>query len=165
MNITFTLNGNETVVDAKPDEKLIDVLRKNHIYSVKNGCGCGRCGSCTVLLDGKPVKSCLIPVGIVMNSKIQTLESFEKEDIYKDIAKGFRQAGVQLCGYCNSSKFFSVYDFIKKISRPTQEQLQEFIDDIFDACNCTERETLMTGVLYAAALKLEREGKKKNAAK
>ncbi len=165
MSIPLILNGKETLLDARPEERLVDVLRRENLISVKKGCGRGKCGSCTVLLDGKPVKSCLMYMGLVMNHQVTTLEAFEHTDTCKSILKGFQQAGVHMCGYCRATKIFGVYDVITRIPHPSQEKMNEIVRDINESCNCTEGDVLKTGILYASELKYGRDGKKKNAAR
>ncbi|WP_294428110.1 (2Fe-2S)-binding protein [uncultured Treponema sp.] len=158
MKIPVILNSEKRILDAKPTEPLLDVLRKNGLLSVKEGCTKGLCGSCTVLLDEKPVSSCIIPVGIVRNATIETLEFFLMTKEGEDIISGFKQAGVNMCGYCNSARVFSTYALLKKVYRPTSEELEQLADCI--KCNCTDRKTFINGVIYATANRHEREGRK-----
>ena len=160
MKIPVTINNEKVILDENPDEKLLYVLRKRSLISIKRGCEEGKCGFCTVLLDDKPVSSCMIPVGIVKDCSIITLEYFSKSKEYEDIDLGFKKAGIQLCGYCNSFKYFSVYRLLKDNYRPEKEQLMELTAE--DKCTCTEQTSFMNGILYATANRHEREGRKKN---
>ena len=117
MKIPVILNSERVILDAKPAESLLEVLRRQGLLSVKEGCTKGKCGSCTVLLDEKPVPSCIIPVGIVRNASIETLEFFLLTKEGEDIAAGFKQAGLNLCGFCNSARIFSTYELLKKVYR------------------------------------------------
>lgn len=158
MKIPVLLNSEKRILDAKPTETLRDVLRREGYLSVKEGCGAGKCGACTVLLDDKPVPSCIIPVGIVRNASIDTLEFFSLTKEADDIFSGFKQAGVTMCGFCNSARVFSTYALLKKVYRPTAEDLEHLADCI--SCTCTDRKTFMNGVIYATANKHEREGRR-----
>ncbi|MBQ7159224.1 MAG: 2Fe-2S iron-sulfur cluster binding domain-containing protein [Treponema sp.] len=158
MKIPVTLNGKKIVFDANPDDNLLEVLRQHKLFSVKKGCGKGVCGYCTVLLDDKPVPSCLLPVGIVKGATIVTLEHFAKTPDYADIADGFEQAGVHPCGWCNAAKYFSVYSLLKRIYRPSKEELNELADE--QHCSCTNHDIFISGVLFATANKHKREGRK-----
>lgn len=149
MKIPVFLNGERTILEADPEEKLLTVLRRCGLLSVKKGCGKGKCGFCTVLLDTKPVPSCIIPAGIVRESAIVTLEYFSKSTVYADIMKGFEQAGMHLCGYCNAAKVFAVYDLLETTYRPTEAELDQLADSL--TCSCTDRGTFINGVLYAVA--------------
>lgn len=158
MKIPVMLNSEKVILDAKPTETLLEVLRNNGLLSVKEGCTKGKCGSCTVLLDDKPVPSCIIPVGIVRNASIETLEFFLLTKEGEDIVSGFKQAGINMCGFCNSSRIFSTYELLKKSYRPTSEELDRLADSI--KCNCVDRKTFINGVIYATANKHEREGRR-----
>jgi len=158
MKIPVMLNSEKVILDARPTESLLEVLRSNGLLSVKEGCTKGKCGSCTVLLDDKPVPSCIIPVGIVRNASIETLEFFLLTKEGEDIISGFRQAGMNMCGFCNSSRIFSTYELLKKSYRPTAEELDRLADSI--KCNCIDRKTFINGVIYATANRHEREGRR-----
>ncbi|MBQ3966765.1 MAG: 2Fe-2S iron-sulfur cluster binding domain-containing protein [Treponema sp.] len=158
MKIPVTLNGKKIIFEAKAEDSLLEVLRQQKLFSVKKGCGQGHCGYCTVLLDDKPVPSCLIPVGIVKGSSIVTLEYFAKTPAYADIADGFEQAGVHPCGWCNAAKYFSVYSLLTRIYRPSKEELNELADE--QHCSCTNHDTFINGVLFATANRHKREGRK-----
>ena len=112
MKLSVTLNGKKQQLEAEPQTPLSQVLRTLGLFSIKktgqNGTGC----SCTILLNGKPVPSDIIPFAIVKNSKIMTLEYFEQTENFQYISKGFEQAGVKLCGYCNSGMIFMAHDIM-----------------------------------------------------
>lgn len=158
MKIPVILNSEKVILDAKPTEPLLEVLRRQGLLSIKEGCTKGKCGSCTVLLDDRPVSTCIIPVGIVRNATIETLEFFLLTKEGEDIITGFKQAGIQMCGFCNSSRIFSTYALLKKVYRPSSEELEQLADSI--KCNCTDRKTFLNGVYYATANKHEREGRR-----
>ena len=158
MKIPVILNSEKKILDARADENLRDVLRKLGFLSVKEGCGKGHCGSCTVLIDDKPVPSCIVPVGIVRNASIETLEFFLLTKDAEDITLGFKQAGINLCGFCNSARLLSTYALLKKSYRPSNDDLEKLADCV--DCNCTDKKTFMNGVMYATAAKHDREGRK-----
>ena len=161
MKITFTLNEEKLTLDASPETKLLDLLRKQNLISVKRGCNKADCGACAVLLDGKAVLSCLIPCGIVRNGNIVTLEHFSKQAAYQEIMKGFEKAGVTLCGYCNPGKIFAAWEIISTFSNPSREQIAERVLGLRGCC--VENDALINGIIYAAQLHFERERMKKNA--
>ncbi|MCR5252368.1 MAG: 2Fe-2S iron-sulfur cluster binding domain-containing protein [Treponema sp.] len=154
MKIPVTLNQVKVILDAQADEPLLKVLRKNGCTSVKNGCMEGGCGSCTVLLNDIPVASCKIPVGLVKDMEIITLDFFEKSDFYTIIMDGFNKAGIKLCGYCNSGKIFSAYQILKNTKIPTRQEIKEQMQHL-SSC-CTDLETLVNGVIYAMQLQAKR---------
>lgn len=163
MKIPLTLNSKKVVLSAEPTDTLLNVLRREHLYSVKCGCENGICGNCMVLLDDTSVPSCKIPMGIIRDSNIITLEHFKNDPLYQDIVTGFSQAGIHMCGYCNAGKIFTAYSILKKYYRPTIEQIHTAIKNL-NSC-CTDYTTFTNGILYAIAAKHTREGKKINAKK
>lgn len=158
MKIPVILNGEKAILDADPEEKLAETLRRLGFFSVKEGCQKGCCGACTVLLDGKAVPSCVVPAGTVRNSEIETLEFFIKTKDGQDIKKGFDQAGITLCGFCNAARFFTAYNVINLPVRPSTEELEEIASSI--ECGCTDSKKFINGMMYATAAKHSREGRK-----
>ena len=147
MIIPFTLNGKKIVLDADPTEKLLDALRRQKLFSVKEGCTHGCCSSCTVLLNGKPVPSCIMPLVLAKDADITTLEYFVLTEEYQDIAAGFEKAGIQLCGYCNPGKIFTAWDIMQTYQRPTFKELCSAVSHMTYCC--TDRDTYVNGILYA----------------
>ena len=147
MKIPVTLNGNKIILDAHADEPLMKVLHKNGCTSVKSGCSGGFCGSCTILLDDKPVASCKIPAGIVRDCDIVTLDYFVKTEEYATIMTGFQKAGIKLCGYCTAGKVFSAYQILKMTKMPTRQEITDYVKTLSPCC--TDLETLVNGIIYA----------------
>ena len=158
MKIPVILNGEKVILDERPEIMLSEVLRKRGLTSVKEGCIEENYTSSTVLLDDKPVPSCIIPVGIVRNASIETLEFFLLTREADDIIMGFKQAGLSMCGWCNGARIFSTYALLKKSYRPSEKELLELAESI--ECDCTDKKTFINGVLYATAAKHEREGRR-----
>ncbi len=158
MQVPVMLNDEAELFDASPNESLLQALREKKQYKVKCGCMEGHCGNCMVLIDGKPVPSCIIPVAAVRDSNIITLEYFKSFPEYNDIMTGFKQAGINLCGYCDAGKILTAYQLISLTSRPSIQQIINMIQDL-DFC-CTDRNSYINGILYAIATKHKREGKK-----
>ena len=151
MNVPVILNGNKTILDAPADETLMSVLRRIGCSSVKCGCGQGTCGSCTVLLNDNPVATCKIPLGIIQNADIVTLEYFERTKEYSIIIKGFELAGIKLCGLCDSGKIFSAYQLIKMNKIPTRDEIYEQVRSL--APCCTDLNTLIKGIILALEIR------------
>lgn len=147
MKIPVTLNNTKIILDEQPDEILARVLHRNGCSSVKSGCMEGGCGSCTVLINDIPSAACKIPVGLVKDMNILTLDFFEKTDFYSVIMEGFSKAGIKLCGYCNAGKIFSAYQILRSPKIPTREEIKEHMKHL-SSC-CTDLETLVNGVIYA----------------
>lgn len=151
MNISVYINENKTIIESAPDESLMKVLRRLSFFSVKCGCSRGSCGSCTVLLEDNPVASCKIPVGIINNEKIETLDYFQTKKEYSIIKQGFDMAGIKLCGYCNAGKIFCAYQIIKMNRKPTRQEVIEQVKNL--APCCTDLNTLVNGILFAVDIR------------
>lgn len=151
MNVPVILNGNKTILEAPADETLMSVLRRIGCASVKCGCGQGTCGSCTVLLNDNPVATCKIPLGIVQNADIVTLEYFERTKEYTMIMKGFELARIKMCGLCDSGKIFSAYQLIKMNKIPTRDEIYEQVRSL--APCCTDLNTLIKGIMLAIEIR------------
>ena len=158
MIIDFTLNNEKIVVDTNPDTKLSIVLRENAIFSAKKGCDKGFCGACTVLLNNKPIPSCITPISMVRGGSITTLEYFCNTEDYQDIKAGFTSAGVELCGYCNAGKIFEAYEIILKFEKPEKAFISKQVSHF--PCNCTETAVLVNGILMAANFRRKRLSEK-----
>ncbi|MCI1208041.1 MAG: 2Fe-2S iron-sulfur cluster-binding protein [Treponema sp.] len=163
MKIPLQLNSKKTVLDAFPNELLVTVLRRYGMISVKEGCMEGKCGACTVLIDGKPVPSCKIPVAIVRNSYIVTLEYFKTTDDYEDIMKGFEKAAIKLCGHCDAGKIFTAWSIITAKQLPERTALLQEVAHLSPCC--VDSDTLINGILYARSFRNSRLRVKKDARK
>jgi aerobic carbon-monoxide dehydrogenase small subunit len=161
MKIPVTLNGTKIVLEAEPQEKLLNVLRHLNILSAKCGCNEGYCGACTVLLDGKPVPGCIVPVAIVRDSTIITLEYFSKSEDYQDILNGFNKAGIHMCGYCNAGKIFAAWHILNISMKPDRKLIYDEINHLSPCC--TNNDILINGILYAFDFRIHRIGALKNA--
>lgn len=149
MKIPVILNGEVTVLEADPSLSLLKVLRREGIISAKLGCATGRCGSCTILLAGRAVASCLIPLAAVRDATIVTLEHFSKTPECRLIMESFGKAGIQLCGYCNAGKILATYSLIAAYKRPSLKLVQETVYHL--NCGCTEQDDLVQGIMYAVS--------------
>lgn len=150
MKIPVTLNGSKIILEANADESLMKILHKNGCTAVKSGCAEGFCGACTVLLEDKPVPACKIPVGIVKNNDIVTLDYFVKTEEYSIIMNGFSKAGIKLCGYCNAGKIFAAYQILKLTKMPTRQEITDYVRTLSPCC--TDLETLVNGIIYSIQL-------------
>lgn len=158
MKIKFKLNNENVTINRNPSEKLINYLREINLTSVKNGCNERNCGACTVLLNDVPVESCCTTLAQVDNSTVMTLEGFVKTVDYEDISKGFTQANVKMCGFCNAGKIFTAYQLVQDYVRPSKDNIRKEIS--FLKCSCTETDALVDGIYFACAAKRARLGKK-----
>lgn len=155
MIVKFTLNGTTVFIDANPGERLIHILRRRFSLSgSREGCLSGRCGSCTVLMNGNPVPSCLVPIFQVHDAEVVTIEGFTREEDYADIAEGFKSAGVTTCGYCDAGKILTAHAILNAFPRPSREEILEMYGG--NLCRCTNADELVAGVKAAAILRRKR---------
>ncbi len=149
MKIPIILNEALTVLDEDPSASLLHVLRKAGLLCAKRGCSQGHCGSCTVLLDDRAVASCIIPMAVVRDATIVTLEHFSKRRECALIMESFSKAGIRLCGYCNAGKILATYSLISAYGRPSRQLVCDTVRRL--DCPCTEHDSLVQGVMYAVA--------------
>ncbi len=151
--INFVLNGEQREVDVAPNEYLLDVLRdKLGIKSPKKGCDRGDCGTCTVMLDGKSVRSCLIFAIEVDGSTVLTLEGVSK-DGPTPLQEAFVRNNSFQCGFCAPGMIISTMELLEENPSPTREEIQEAIAG--NLCRCTGYEPIIDAILEIAGEKGE----------
>ena len=149
MKIEFELNGQKVSVDVEPTMRLLDVLREHFgLISVKEGCGEGECGSCSVLLDGKAVPSCLVPVGMVMGRRVMTIEGYRKTKKFKVLLDAFAEAGAVQCGFCTPGIIMAVESLLSENPHPTDEEIRRGLSG--NLCRCTGYNMIVNAVKLAA---------------
>ena len=159
MIIPFELNGNMVYIDSNPGERLVHILRRRFsLLATKEGCLSGRCGSCMVLLNGKPVPSCVVPVFQIRNSSIVTLEHFSKTPEYLDVMEGFANAGVSMCGFCDAGKILIAHAIVSAESRVSKDEIKAMFAG--NMCRCTNVDDLVAGVKNAIAIRRKRTNAK-----
>ncbi|MBU4484044.1 (2Fe-2S)-binding protein [bacterium] len=134
-DITIKLNDEERTTTVEPNDRLVDVIRNNFgIKSVKVGCERGDCGSCTVLLDGKSVRSCLILAVEVDNRRVTTLEGLMKDGL-TPLQEAFIKNNSFQCGFCAPGMIIAATELLGKNPKPTREEIKEFLSG--NLCRCT----------------------------
>lgn len=113
MDVKIKLNGKLIIDSVDQDMVLLDFCRKHNCFSVKRGCESGNCGLCTVLLDGKPVLSCSMPIGRADGRAVDTLEGLEEEA--KQFTGFFAAQGADQCGFCNPGYIVNIVALLEKI--------------------------------------------------
>lgn len=150
MKISFNLNGTNVQIDTSANERLLHVLRREFgLKSLKASCLNGQCGSCTVLINGKPVPSCIVPIFKVERAEIITLEYFKTMEEYKIISNSFEQAGVNMCGFCDAGKIFFAYSILNSGIEFSEKETEEKIRRIYSSsmCRCTSFEDLLSAII------------------
>jgi len=133
MILELMINGQEEVLEVRPDEYLLETLRNNHFYSVKQGCETTSCGVCTVLVNGKPVPSCSFLSVRADGQEVTTVEGIEEEA--KKLADLFGEEGADQCGFCNPGLALAVYAMKQELSNPTDEAIRHYL--VGNLCRCT----------------------------
>jgi aerobic carbon-monoxide dehydrogenase small subunit len=149
MNIKFNLNGKNVAVEAAGGERLIDLLRERlNLVGTKEGCGKGECGACTVLLDNKPVCSCLILVSQVIGRKVMTIEGIENDARLKEVQSAFEQTGSVQCGFCTPGMVLSAVALLNDNPKPSRDEIKRALSG--NLCRCTGYEKIFDAVELAA---------------
>ena len=133
MIITFNLNGVEKEVNIKPNEYLLDMLRRIGVKSVKKGCDGSACGVCVVLVDDKPVLSCSVLASRVNGHKVETVEAIQEEAA--KLSEYFSKEGADQCGYCNAALALMVHALKKENPNPSDEDIKKYL--VGNLCRCT----------------------------
>lgn len=146
--ISLHVNGKKQQIDVSPDTPLLWALRDNlGITSVKYTCGISECGVCTVLLDGEAVRSCSISVAGAQQSKILTIEGLPEDHPVK---LAWIEKQVPQCGYCQPGIMLQTVDFLKRQPEPSDEQINEAMDDVL--CRCGSHPRIKNAIKLAAAM-------------
>ncbi len=138
MDVTVTLmvNGVARTVTTDPQRPLLDVLREDlHLTGAKYGCGEGRCGACTVLMDGKRVLSCVTPVALADKKSITTIEGLAKGDALHPVQEAFLEEGSMQCGYCTPGMILSAVALLHDKPNPTDEEIVAGMNGNICRCN------------------------------
>jgi len=143
-DIQFVLNGLNQTLRVRPSEKLIDVLRDRlGVTSVKYGCGRGECGACTIITDGKTVRSCIMFAIEVDGSSIETLEGFQRLG-KTQIQEIFAKHNSFQCGYCAPGFILSTEEFLRNNADPSEEEIKEALAG--NLCRCTGYKNILAAV-------------------
>jgi putative selenate reductase molybdopterin-binding subunit len=147
--IKLTINEKIKKFEVSEKDSLLDVLREAGYKSVKSGCDDGTCGVCTVLLNGKPVKSCLIKAIEANNMSIVTLEGLGDAETPDPLQKAFIETGAIQCGYCTPAQILSAKALMNKNSNPTEDEIRKALNGVL--CRCTGYVRGVDAVKRAAA--------------
>ena len=148
--IHVTINGKEKVLTIKPNDLLLDVLRREGYKGVKRGCNEGTCGSCTIILNNKTVKSCIMFAAQAHQGEIITIEGIGTRDNPHPIQEAFVEEGVVQCGYCIPGMILAAKNLIDNNPNPTKNEVKMALDG--NLCRCTGYSGQIKAVLKAAAV-------------
>ncbi|MDF1593231.1 MAG: (2Fe-2S)-binding protein [Desulfobacterales bacterium] len=148
-NLSFTLNGEITLVEVEADDRLIDVLRDRLLLTgTKQGCGDGECGACTVLLNGIPVNSCLVPAMKAQGKSVITIEGLARGDTLHPLQESFLEAGAVQCGFCTPGMILSAKALLDHKKNPADEDIKLALSG--NICRCTGYVQIIEAVKIAA---------------
>ncbi len=149
MRITLHVNGAAHDLDVAPTDALLYVLRENlDLIGTKYGCGEGQCGACTVLLEGKPVRSCITPVSAAAGKKIITIEGLEQNGTLHPVQQAFLREEAFQCGYCTSGMILSAAGLLSSNRNPTDAEIVHAMNG--NICRCGTYPRILAAVRDAA---------------
>ena len=149
-SIQFTLNGKSVALETDPDRKLLWVLRTDlELTGTKYGCGAGLCGSCTVVVDGRAQRSCLVPVGAVNGARVTTVEGLVENGRLHPIQEAFHRHGGFQCGYCTPGMIMNAYGLLLQNPRPTREEIIAGMEG--NLCRCAAHQRILEAIATASA--------------
>jgi aerobic carbon-monoxide dehydrogenase small subunit len=147
--IRLTVNGQERTLDTPGDRPLLDVIREDlHLTGAKYGCGEGRCRACTVMVEGKPIVSCVTPVASVAGKKILTIEGLSTGKLHR-VQQAFLDEGAMQCGYCVPGLVLRTVALLDANPKPTEAQVIQALDG--SLCRCCGYVRILAAVQKAAA--------------
>jgi len=152
MKVQFKLNGRAITTEAEPYETLLDFLRERlKVTSVKKGCDEGDCGACTILLKGKPLRSCLI-LAVQMGEKdeVTTVEGLAKQGAVSEIQEAFLEKYGFQCGFCTPGMILTAKALLDENPQPTVEEIKDQFEG--NLCRCTGYAQIIESVQRAAEL-------------
>lgn len=158
MTIKLKVNGRQREVDSNNDmRRLLDVLRVDlGLTGVKEGCGEGECGACSVLLDGKLVNSCLVPISQVDGSEVLTPEGLAETSEGKILAESFTECHGAQCGFCTPGMMMASAALLRKNPNPDEQEIREGLAG--NICRCTGYDRIVDSVQLASSRILQEKG-------
>ncbi len=151
MKLTFHLNGDEQVVDAAPDRRVVDLLREDlGLTGTKESCGSGDCGACTILVDGESRVSCLMLATQLQGRHIARIEGLAKGDALHPIQRAFVAEGAIQCGFCIPGMVLAAVDLLNRNRFPSREEIRQGLAG--NLCRCTGYRKIVDAVENASQM-------------
>ncbi|HVX66870.1 MAG TPA: (2Fe-2S)-binding protein [Bryobacteraceae bacterium] len=148
--IRFTVNGQVRTVKTDPERPLLEVLREDlALTGTKYGCGEGQCGACTVLLDGRAIRSCITPVRTAQDRNVTTIEGLAAGPALHPVQQAFLDENAFQCGYCTAGMVLRTAALLQSNPRPTDAQIVEGLNG--HLCRCSGYHRIVAAVHRAAA--------------
>ena len=147
--LALRVNGQTRSVSVEPDTPLLYVLRNDlELNGPKFGCGLAQCGACTVLVDGKPVRSCVTPVSTAAKGRITTIEGLGTRDNLHPLQRAFIDEQACQCGYCGNGMVMAAKALLDRTPRPTDTQIKQALNG--HLCRCASHNRIVRAVQRAA---------------
>ncbi|OGK09092.1 MAG: (2Fe-2S)-binding protein [Candidatus Riflebacteria bacterium GWC2_50_8] len=150
MKISFKLNGNQVETEVLPELTVLEMLRRNfRLTAAKEGCGKGECGACTVMLNDKPINSCL-KLAATLNSSDQVIsvEGFNEDKLMNNIQQAFVEEGAVQCGFCIPGMTMASYHLLQHNPKPDEHAIKQALSG--NICRCTGYRKIEAAVKKAA---------------
>ena len=148
--VSFILNGKTIQVEAPPKKNLLELLRGMNVYSVKNGCGQGDCGLCTILVDGKPVRACMLTAADIQGHSLLTVEGLTPDGSVHPIQQAFVECGAVQCGFCTPAHILVTKALLDANPNPSEKEIRQALSNL--RCRCTGFVRIVDAVRHAAEL-------------
>jgi carbon-monoxide dehydrogenase small subunit len=148
MIVKFKLNGESVEENVADDERALDFLRRIGMKSVKEGCGEGECGACTIIVNGKNVVSCLMLAAELDETDVLTTEGLSKDGVLDPIQESFANIGAVQCGFCTPGMEMSAKALLIKNPKPSEEDIKKGLEG--NLCRCTGYFKIIEAVKKAA---------------
>ena len=154
MQLHLTVNGESLAWSIAPGDLLLDVLRRQGYFGVKRGCEKGECGACAVLVDGKPINSCLMFAAQAEGRQILTIEGVAVDGKLDALQEAFLDHGAVQCGFCTPGMVISARALLDRCPDPSEDQVREALAG--HLCRCTGYRKPVEAILAAASKKKNR---------
>jgi carbon-monoxide dehydrogenase small subunit len=151
VEITLKVNGISYTVDVKPQRTLVEVLRETlGLMGTKKSCNEGECGACTLLMDGKPVASCLVLAIDAQGKEILTIEGLSQGEKLHPIQEAFLKHGGIQCGFCTPGMVMSAKAFLDEHPKPTEAEVRKAISG--NLCRCTGYQQIVDSIMAGSEM-------------
>ena len=150
MSLVLHVNGADREVSADPETPLLYVLRNElKLKGARYGCGLGQCGACTVIIDGKAVQSCDVPVSAACGKSITTVEGISKPGEFHSLQRAFIRAQAAQCGYCVTGMIMSAKALLDATPNPSEAEIRAALDG--NLCRCGTHTRILQAIRAAAS--------------
>jgi len=154
--ISFTINGKPVTVETDPEMMVLDVIRELlNLTGTKHGCDNSTCGTCTIVVNGKAVKSCNLPLKKIAGAEVLTIEGLAKGTQLHPVQKAISESGAIQCGFCTPGIVMELYGLLEEKPDASQAELENALNK--HLCRCTGYEPIRDGALMAQKLIQERK--------